>query len=82
MSLKAILKISLEDVYDDLKRLTDPSFWRRIFKALKTSFLDVLKPKLDAFFKSFALCLQHIFIAVVKTILEDSKTCMKTEKFN
>ena len=30
MSLKNILKTSLEDVYEDLKTLTEPSFWRRI----------------------------------------------------
>ena len=71
MSLKHILKTSLEDVYEDLKTLTDLSFRRRIFKALKTSFLDVLKLKLDALFKTLKLCLQHVFIAVSKTSFED-----------
>ena len=71
MMLREILKSSFEDVYQDLKTVTDPSFWRRIFKALDTSFLDVLKPKLDALFKMAKLCLQHVFIAVLKTSLED-----------
>ena len=71
MSLKDILKTSPEDVYEDLKTLTDPSFWRRIFKANKASFLDVLNPKLDALFKTVKYCWQHVFIAIFKTSLED-----------
>ena len=75
MSLKNTLKTSLEDVYEDLKTLTvtvtDPSFWRRIFEALKTSFLDLLKLKLDSLFKTVRYCLQHVFIAVLNTSLED-----------
>ena len=38
-------KTGLQDVYEDLKTFTDPSFWRRVFKDLKTSFLNVLKPQ-------------------------------------
>ena len=60
-----------QDVYEDLKMLTDSSFWRRIFKAPKNSFLDVLKPKLDALFEVVKYCLQYVFTVVLKTSLED-----------
>ena len=49
--------------------------------SLKTSFLNVLQPKLDALFKTVRYCLQHVFIAVLKTSLSRRlafKTCMKT----
>ena len=51
---------------------SDPSSWRRIFKVLKTTFLDVLKPNLDALFQTVKYCLQHAFIAVWKTSLHDN----------
>ena len=35
-SLK-VFKTGLQDGYEDLKTLTDPSFWRRIFKVPKTN---------------------------------------------
>ena len=34
-----VSQTGIEDqIYEDLKTLTDPSFWRRVFKAIKTSF--------------------------------------------
>ena len=47
-----VFKTGLQDVYEDLKTLTDPSFWRRILKVPKTSILDVLQPKFNAPFKT------------------------------
>ena len=47
-SLRPGFKTGLQDGYEDLKTLTDLSFWRRIFKAIKTSNLDVLQPKFNA----------------------------------
>ena len=40
-------------------------------RGLKTSFLNVLQPKLDAPFKMVKYCLQHVFIAVLKTSIVD-----------
>ena len=42
-----VAKTGLQHVHGDLKTLTDPSFWRHIVKALKTSFLYVLQPKFN-----------------------------------
>ena len=62
-SWKPVFKTGLQDVYEDLKTLTDPSFWRRIFKVLKTSVQDVLHPKFNALsrqaFKSSSTLLQY-----------------------
>ena len=44
---KSAFKTGLQDGYEDLKTLTNPSFWRRISKALATSILDVLQPKFN-----------------------------------
>ena len=38
-SWRPVFKTVLQDGYEDLKTLTDPSFWRRIFKVPKTSIL-------------------------------------------
>ena len=38
-SWRPVFKTDLQDGYEDLKTLTDPSFWRRIFKVPKTSIL-------------------------------------------
>ena len=71
----AVSKTSLEDWCSRRvrrpKTLTNLSSWGRIFKDHKTSFLDVLKPKLDALFETVIYCLQHVFITVLKTSLED-----------
>ena len=50
-------------------------------RALKISILDILEPKFDDLFKTVKYCLQNVFIAVLKTGLEDwssLRTCMKT----
>ena len=49
---RPVFKTGLQDGYEDLKKLTDPSCWRRIFKVPKTSILDVLQPKFNAPFKT------------------------------
>ena len=67
MSWISVSKTGLQDVYENLKTLTDPSSGRRIFKALNTGFINVLKPKLDTRFKRIKYSLQHVFIAVLKT---------------
>ena len=50
-SLRPVFKTGVQDVYTDLKTLTDPSFWRRMFKVLKISILDALQPKFNAPFQ-------------------------------
>ena len=49
---RPVWKTGLQDVYEDLKTLTDTSFWIRNFKVLKTSILDVWQPKFNAPFKT------------------------------
>ena len=49
---RPVLKTGLQDGYEDLITLTDPLFWRRIFKVLKTSILDVLQPRFNDHFKT------------------------------
>ena len=48
MPWRPVFKNGLQDGCEDLKTLTDTSFWKRIFKVLKTSNLNVLQPKFNA----------------------------------
>ena len=70
-SWRPVLKTGLQDVYEDLKTLTNPSFWRRIFKVPKTSILVVFKLKLVSLFKTVKYRLQHVIIAFLETCFED-----------
>ena len=48
MFLTEVLKTGLQEVYEILRTLTESSFWRRIFKVVKTRILDVLRPKFNS----------------------------------
>ena len=66
MYLEDVFKTGLKDVYEDLITLTDPSFWRCVFKGLKTSILDVLQPKFTPFKTSIQVMLNTITVGSSK----------------
>ena len=67
MSLKYILKTSLEDVFEHLKTFR-PVVLKTYFQSPQDQFSNVLQPKLDALFETVKYCFQHVFIAVLKPV--------------
>ena len=58
---RPVFKTGLQDGYEDLKTLSDPSFWRCIFKVFKTIIPDVLQPKFNAPFNILWICYEGSF---------------------